>query len=348
MVDKIVGAVADNNNDADGLEIKLPTGSVSFDKDAVAAISEKTGSKDLTLHLDDIKVTELNTAQQGAVQTMNVQVVLDAYLTAGTERVTDFGNGKATVKVPYTLKDNQSSLGIVVWYVDSKGVTTQINAKYDGQNVVFEVPHFSNYIIAYDAERAKECPKDSTCPMSEFKDLIAAAWYHDGVHWALGSGVMRGYEDGLFRPDAAASRAMIATMLWNLEGKPAAKDGALSFTDVPKNAWYVDAVSWASSEKLVTGYDDGSFKADASVTREQLATILYRYAKYKNMDVSKSASLSSFTDAKTVRSYATDAMKWAVGSGIINGDYQNGVVKLLPSEASSRVVVATMFYRFCR
>ena len=107
--------------------------------------------------------------------------MLDAYLTSNGQRISDFGGGKATVSVPYELKDDQIAQGLVVWYVADDGTKTQVPATYDGQNIVFTVSHFSNYVVAYDAEKAAACPQDGTCPMSAFTDLDPALWYHDGI-----------------------------------------------------------------------------------------------------------------------------------------------------------------------
>lgn len=342
MVQKIATAVADNKNDADGLEIKLSTGTVSLDADSMKTVAQQTGNSDLTLHLDSVKVTELNSAQQGAVKDLEIQVVLDAYFTAGNKRITDFGGGSATVKIPYTLKSGQKAAGIVVWYVDSKGERTQIRAGYDGKNVVFAVPHFSNYVIAYDVERAKECPKDSTCPMSAFTDLPLTAWYHDGVHYVLQNSIMNGNGDGTFGPDTSLSRAMMAQILWNMEGRPS-YSGAIEFSDINLSAWYVNAIRWAYAEGIMDGYGEGLFGPDDPITREQLATILYRHAKSNGKGFTGTWMYKlDFSDAPAVSSWANEAMHWMVMNGVING--KDGY--LIPGGNASRAEAATMLMRY--
>lgn len=341
MVDKIVGAVLDESNNADGLEVKLPTGSVSFDADAVAAISEKTNGKDLTLHLDDVKVTELNSAQQSAVNELQVEVVLDAYLTSGGQRISDFNGGSATVKVPYTLKNGQTAAGLVVWYVANDGSRTQVNASYVNGEIVFSVPHFSNYIIAYDAERAKECPKDSTCPIAEFNDAVPYAWYHDGVHYVLQNGIMKGNGDGTFEPNSDLSRAMLAQILWNMEGKPVA-NYAMTYSDIAAGAWYTESVRWASSVGIVKGDKEGTFRPDDSLTREELATVLYRYAQTKGKGFTGEWMFDiGFSDAPAMSDWASEAMHWMVMNGVING--KDGY--LIPGGNASRAEAATMLMR---
>ena len=343
MVDKIADAVADENNDANGLEISLPTGTVSFDAEAVAAIAEQTDGKDLTLHLDDVKVTELTTAQQDAVKELEVEIVLDAYLTSNGQRISDFKGGSATVKVPYTLKDGQTAQGIVVWYVADDGTKTQVPATYDGKNIVFTVPHFSNYVIAYDAEKAAACPKDDTCPMAAFTDLDPTLWYHDGIHFCLENGMMNGVGNGKFDPTGTTSRAMIVTILYRLENEPKVT-GENPFTDVEDGKWYTNAVLWAAENKIVEGYGNGKFKPNDDITREQLATILYRYAQSKGQGFTGAwMFLLDYPDASEISSWADEAMHWCVMNGIING--KDG--KLVPKGDASRAEAATMLQRFC-
>ena len=344
MVDKIADAVADEDNSADGMEVKLPSGSVTFDAEAVAAIAEQTDGKDLTLNLDNVQVTELTNSQQEAVSDLEVEVVLDAYMTSNGQRISDFNGGSATVKVPYTLKDGQVPAGLVVWYVSDDGQTrTQVPATYDGKNIVFTVPHFSNYVIAYDAEKAAACPKDDTCPMAAFSDLDPTLWYHDGIHFCLENGMMNGVGNGKFDPTGATSRAMIVTILYRLENEPEVT-GENPFDDVADGQWYTNAVIWAAENKIVEGYGNGKFDPNGDITREQLATILYRYAQTKGQGFQGMwMFLLDYPDASEISSWADEAMHWMVMQGIING--KDG--KLVPGGDASRAEAATMLMRYC-
>ena len=331
------------------LKVTLTDGSVEFDATAQAIITDEAKGTTIQVNLDAVKVTTLTSAQQSAVESLEVEVVLDAYVTSNGQRISDFKGGSATLSVPYTLKDGQAAQGIVVWYVASDGTRTQVPATYDGKNVVFTVPHFSNYVIAYDAAKAAACPQDTTCPISAFTDARTTAWYHDGVHWAIENSVMNGVGDGKFAPNGITTRAQVVTMLWRLEGSPAYV-GMSEFSEVDNEQWYGPAIRWASAEGIVNGYDDGRFGANDAVTREQLVTILYRYAQYKKMDVSvgEDTNILSYDDAFDVSEWAIPAMQWACGSGIVNGIDKNGTLMLAPSDASTRAVVATMFWRFSK
>ncbi|MBR1843021.1 MAG: S-layer homology domain-containing protein, partial [Oscillospiraceae bacterium] len=343
MVEKIADAVADESSTADGLEIKLPTGTVTFDAEAVAAISEQADGKDLHLNLEDIGENKLSAAQKDTVKDMDVQGVLDAYMTSNGKRISDFKGGKATVTVSYELKDGQVGRGIVVWYVADNGEKTEVPAAYSNKEISFTVEHFSNYVIAYDAERAASCPKDDTCPISEFTDADANAWYHDGVHFVLENKLMSGYGNGKFSPADYTSRAMVAQILWNLEGKPASTY-EMNYSDVASGAWYADAIRWATEKGIVTGYGDGKFGPDDNITREQLAAIIYRYAQSKGQGFTGAWMFNlDYEDASSVSDWASEAMHWMVMKGIIKGQTDK---TLAPKSNASRAEIATMIMRY--
>ena len=190
----------------------------------------------------------------------------------------------------------------------------------------------------------KGCKKDASCPISEFTDAQPAAWYHDGVHWALEMGVMNGIGNTRFAPDSPTTRAMIVTMLHRMEGEPAS-EYAMTFRDVYAGKWYTDAIRWAAEKEIVTGYSAEKFGPEDRLTREQLVTILERYAQYKGCDVSKGEKtyLAGFTDASTISDWAVKAFRWAVNAGIINGVGEN---RLSPHTDATRAQVATMLMRY--
>ena len=138
------------------------------------------------------------------------------------------------------------------------------------------------------------------------------------------------------------NRAMLVTVLWRLDGKPAAEQAA-AFADVEKGSYYADAVAWANANGIVKGYSETQFAPNDKVTREQLAAILYRYAQFKGYDVSKAADLSGYKDFSQISAYAVDNMKWAAGAGIVNGRTAD---TLAPQGESTRAEVATMLMRF--
>ena len=177
-----------------------------------------------------------------------------------------------------------------------------------------------------------------------FRDVAENAWYSDDVHAAADRKLFGGTGAGIFEPESPMTRAMLVTVLWRYEGSPA--DGGDIFADVPPvGEWYSASVAWAAKNKVVGGVGGGCFDPDGNVTREQMAAILYRYAKAKGMDVTARADLSVFPDDNQVSlPWALEPMQWAVGEKLIGGS--DGY--LLPQGNATRAQVATIFMRFIR
>ena len=176
-----------------------------------------------------------------------------------------------------------------------------------------------------------------------FTDVAADAWYYTAVGEAVGQGLMNGTDPYAFSPDTAMSRSMMAAVLYGMAGRPAAAGGS-AFSDVPEGAWYADAVQWASGAGIVTGMGDGTFAPDAAVTREQMAVFLYRFAQALEQDVTMDGDpLAGFADADTVSAYAVDALRWAAGTGLING---TDSVTLSPRGGATRAQTAAILIRF--
>jgi len=193
--------------------------------------------------------------------------------------------------------------------------------------------------------RPEKCDGGSSCPSRGYTDLNSSAWYHDAVDAMLAQGLMKGSGSKTFSPDASLSRSMLVVMLYRLEGEPAvsSKWNVTKFKDVSSSAWYADAVAWASAMGIVSGYDAKTFAPNVNINREQLATILYRYARYKKMDVSigESSSILQYKDVSSVSGYAVVALQWALSEGIISG--MPGSV-LAPKAPATRAQAAKVVY----
>lgn len=193
-------------------------------------------------------------------------------------------------------------------------------------------------------EIIKVCPGDKTCPMYGYTDLDMTAWYHDGVHFCIENKLMNGTSTTTFAPGATTSRAMIVTILWRLAGEPVV-NYAMSFEDVAADTWYTEAIRWAASEGIVNGYSDTAFGPNDNITREQLATILYRYEQkngggFKGMWMFR----MDYVDLADVSDWAYEAMCWMNMNSIVNG--KPGKV-LDPKGNATRAEAATMLYRYC-
>ncbi len=188
------------------------------------------------------------------------------------------------------------------------------------------------------------CPKDETCPIHAFSDISTTAWYHDGVHYCIENGLMKGASATLFAPNADATRATIVTILWRLQGSPVV-NYAMSYEDVEQNVWYTEAVRWAASEGIAIGYGNGRFGPNDPTTREQLATMLYRYEqKYGGGGFTGEwMFLLDFTDRGEVSDWAYEAMCWMTMNHVIEG---KGNKVLDPQGKATRAEVATAIARY--
>lgn len=175
-----------------------------------------------------------------------------------------------------------------------------------------------------------------------FTDIKNEQWFYDDVMFVYEKGLMNGASDSKFDPSGTATRGMLATILWRNEKEPVV-NYLMKFNDVASEAYYAEAIRWAVSEGVAKGYTETRFAPDEEITREQLAAVLYRYAKLKGADVSKSVDISSFADAGKVSDWAQNPLKWAVGNGIINGEGDN---TLNPQGMAQRADIAAMLHRF--
>ncbi len=177
-----------------------------------------------------------------------------------------------------------------------------------------------------------------------FTDVPASHWAHDDITYVYENDLMNGTDGSLFSPESTTTRAQVVTVLYRLAGQPAA-DWENPFWDVPASAWFHDAVTWAWENDITGGVSSTHFGAGNAVTREQLATFLYRYAQDQGYDTSARADLSGYSDAGLVSSYATEALSWANATGLITGT--TGTT-LSPQGSATRAQVATILSRFCQ
>lgn len=211
------------------------------------------------------------------------------------------------------------------WYAD-KGLTKKITSvKLDANTTVYA--------------KWTEAPVSSL----PFGDVKTADWFYNDVKYVYEKGIMAGTAADVFAPNATTTRAMIVTILYRLEGSPAVT-GTSSFVDVPAGQWYTDAVNWAAANQIVKGTSATTFAPNDSITREQMAAILYRYAQYKGYDVTKKADLSGYSDNGQVSAYAKDALAWANAAKLINGVTNT---TLAPQGNATRAQVSAILHRFC-
>ena len=194
-----------------------------------------------------------------------------------------------------------------------------------------------------DKEETDETEGTTTPETITFSDVKESDWFYKGVSYVVENGMMNGVGDNQFAPNAPLTREMLAVVLYNMEKQPEST-GVNPFADVKADMWYTDAIVWANANGIVAGYDDSTFGLGDSITREQLAAILYRYAQLKGYDVTEKADLTGYTDSASISSYAVEAMQWANANGIVNGMTET---TLAPQGTATRAQVATMLMNFC-
>ncbi len=178
------------------------------------------------------------------------------------------------------------------------------------------------------------CGGGDGCPSGAYADLRTGAWYHEAVDYAIREGLLTGYGSGTFKPDDNLSRAQLAQILYNMAGRPVVKAGS-RFADVAADSWCADAVAWAAAQGIIDGYGEGRFGPDDSITREQMAAMLWRYA---GSPAATDKELH-FSDAAQAGGWSLDALRWAVENGILHG---NGDGTLAPKGLTSRAEAAQM------
>lgn len=225
---------------------------------------------------------------------------------------------------------------------DANGKTVALTDLGSGK-YTFKMPS-AKVSVGFKTTADQPCDGGKNCPSAPFTDVDTAKWYHLSVDYVLTHKMMNGVSSRAFAPNANLTRGMLVQILYNLEGKP--KGTAANFSDVQADAWYAEAVGWAASNKVVTGYADGTFRPNAAVTREQAAAILYRYAQSKGIDVSvgENTNILSYVDVQQASEYAIPALQWAVGAGVLNG--KNGG-RLAPTGTATRAEIAAIMQRWC-
>lgn len=244
-------------------------------------------------------------------------------------------NGGTSVKNQTVVKNNKATSPsnptredyvFDGWYTD-KGLTK----KYDFDTKVTG----SLTLYAKWVEETWENP---------FTDVNENDWFYENVAYVYEHGMMAGTSKTTFSPNVTTTRGMVVTVLYRLEGSPVLSNSS-SFSDVASGAYYQDAIAWAVANGITSGYGNGKFGPNDPITREQFAAFLYRYAKYKGLDVSvgEDTNILSYNDALTISEYAFPAMQWLCGEGIMQGNNGN----LMPAGNATRAQIAALLHRFC-
>ena len=203
---------------------------------------------------------------------------------------------------------------------------------------------------------------DDNAAANPFRDVSPDNWFYNSAMYVYSRGLMKGMSEDTFAPQTQTNRAMLVTILYRMEGEPEIGDTGETaasadnpgtnqtgsptvFKDVPAGSWYTDAVAWAAKEKIVNGVEADRFAPEVSITREQIATIFFRYSTGKGIDTTGKADLSGYADQSTISPYAVEAIEWAVADGLIQGRGEN---QLAPEANATRAEIATILMRYCQ
>lgn len=194
--------------------------------------------------------------------------------------------------------------------------------------------------VAAALEKGKAAVDAADCPSEKYVDVAADAWYHEAVDFMVANGYMEGTKDTYFDVKGNLTRAQLVTILYRIEGEPEVAGLENPFDDVAAGKWYTNAVIWAADAGVVKGIDENTFAPNTDITREQLVTILFRYAKAEAVEKDY---LAAYADGTQVRAYAAEAMNWAVANGVVNGVTKD---TLVPNATATRAQVSTILSRY--
>ena len=316
-----VKAMAENSG-TDGLEVKLPTGTVALDKTALASVSI---GKDVAVSVKSVKTSGLTDEQKKALgDKLASAIVVDVNILANGAKITDFGGGKLTISVPYTPKEGEDTSKLTVWYVKDDGTIENMGGHYDAVNkcFVFETTHLSQYALLTDP--------------NPFTDVAGNAYYYNAVLWALDNHATGGKTATTFAPNAVCTRAQAVTFLWRAMGSPEPTSTVNPFTDVKPDAYYYKAVLWAVEKGVTGGVSATAFNPGGVCSRAQVVAFLWRAAGKPVVNYAM-----NFADVPA-DSYYTEAARWAVSEGVTGG---TSATVFSPGNSCTRAQIVTFLYR---
>ena len=288
-------------------------------------VTVRDASGETVLSIEDGVVTTYAAGVSGAVSG-NKKVLA---LSGGPYDISIFGTGEGTMDVSFTA---YSSTGRILKQSSYQSLPLTDGSYYEA-NLTLENTSAPSFTLSEDENAAGDA--------FPFTDVPTSAWFYDSVRNVYENYIMNGVSPTLFQPNGTMSRAMVATVLWRLEGEPEMDDTSV-FTDVPRGQWYTQAIAWAYEQGIITGYGGGRFGPQDNVTRQQLAAMLFRYAKTMDLDGGERATLSAYRDQGQVADWAREAFAWAVAKGHING---TSPTTLSPTGTATRAQCAAILTR---
>lgn len=305
---------------------------VSLRAEVLGELAKNSGSE-LKLEITEKRAEEVS--DKLAHENLDGASIVEVTLMIDGKPVTVFGGKKLLIDIPVDSKRFRAGDTCRVLVLSDDGAAERTSGqcikKNDALFVRVETTHLSIFVVM----------RDAALP---FTDVADTAWYADAVQYAYERELMTGVSESEFAPDGTATRGQIVTILWRLAGSPVV-NYAMRYADVDEGAWYGEAVRWAASTGVVTGYSESSFGPNDAITREQLAAILYRYVKTQGQGFTGMWYFPlRYDDAVSISSWADEAMHWCVMKGLLNGTSET---TLSPQLTATRAQLAAILQRFC-
>jgi len=298
----------------------------NVDTDLVVLVAYRSATDETFKLAEGVSIDLTKNYTQGVAPTIDVEVQAGA----GAPSVDEASAG---TRITVTVKPDAGYELDELTVTDAKNKDLKVTKRSETTYTF----HMADSKVTVEASFTKDGTVQK--PDTRFDDVAKSAWYYKAVEYVAENGIMSGVSAREFAPNAGFSRAMLAQTLYAMSGKPTVKAEG-TFADVAANAWYADAVNWAAEKGYVSGVGDGKFAPDASITREQMALILYRYAGSPD---ASGMVLREFADGDSVSAYAVDAIRWAVHEGLISGMENN---TLAPQGTATRAQVAQILMNF--
>ncbi len=305
---------------------------VSLRAEVLGELAKNSGSE-LKLEITEKRAEEVS--DKLAHENLDGASIVEVTLMIDGKPVTVFGGKTLLIDIPVDNKRFRAGDTCRVLVLSDDGAAERTSGqcikKNDALFVRVETTHLSIFVVM----------RDAALP---FTDVADTAWYADAVQYVYESGLMTGVSESEFAPDGTATRGQIVTILWRLAGSPVV-NYAMRYADADEGAWYGEAVRWAASTGVVTGYSESSFGPNDAITREQLAAILYRYVKTQGQGFTGMWYFPlRYDDAASISSWADEAMHWCVMKGLLNGTSETA---LSPQLTATRAQLAAILQRFC-
>lgn len=302
------------------LNVQTDVGALNIPNDTLSEILSAAGGSDITMSMEKADTAAVKDKLPESA-TVDGAVAVEFKITSGSKTISDFGGKSLEVSVPVSTRDYSEGKTYVAYIISDDGKVETTTATIKDGAAVITMRHFSTVVVTKEESAA-------------FTDVAAGEYYYDAVLWAVSEGITSGTTATTFSPNASCTRGQMVTFLWRAAGSPKAS-GSNPFSDVSSDAYYYDAVLWAVENGITSGASATTFAPNATVTRSQTVTFLYRAAG------SPAASDSGFSDVSSDAYYA-NAVAWAVQNGITSG---TGNRQFSPNADCTRAQIVTFLYR---